>query len=147
QFIDFIANAFDQLVNFVAKNYWRWAVPCPMVIRGPSGGGVRGGPYHSQNPEAFFLHVPGIKIVRPATAYDAKGLTRAAIRDPNPVLYLEHKFLYRRIKEELPPGDWTVPIGPAAVRRKGRDVTVVTYGAMVHKALEAAAELEKDGIE
>jgi 2-oxoisovalerate dehydrogenase E1 component beta subunit len=147
QFIDFIANAFDQLVNFVAKNYWRWGVPCPMVVRGPSGGFVRGGPYHSQNPEAFFMHVPGIKIVQPATAYDAKGLLKSAIRDPNPVLYLEHKFLYRRVKEDLPPGDWTVPIGPAVVRREGRDVTVVTYGAMLHKSLEAAAELEKDGIE
>jgi 2-oxoisovalerate dehydrogenase E1 component beta subunit len=147
QFIDFIANAFDQLVNFVAKNYWRWGVPLPMVVRGPSGGGVRGGPYHSQNPEAFFFHVPGIKIVQPATAYDAKGLLKAAIRDPNPVLYLEHKFLYRRIKEELPEGDWIVPIGPAEIRRTGRDVTVVTYGAMLHKCIEAAAELEKDGVE
>jgi len=147
QFIDFIANAFDQLVNFVAKNYWRWGVPCPMVVRGPSGGGVRGGPYHSQNPESYFMHVPGIKIVQPSTAYDAKGLLKAAIRDPNPVLYLEHKYLYRRIKEDVPPGDWIVPIGPAAIRRKGRDVTIVTYGAMVHKSLEAAVELEKEGVE
>ena len=147
QFIDFIANAFDQIVNFAAKNYWRWAVPCPMVIRGPAGGGVRGGPYHSQNPEAFFMHVPGIKIVQPATAYDAKGLLKSAIRDPNPVLYLEHKYLYRRIKEDLPPGDWTVPIGPAEIRRAGRDLTIVTYGAMVHKSLEAAAELDKEGID
>jgi len=147
QFIDFIANAFDQLVNFVAKNYWRWGVATPMVVRGPSGGGVRGGPYHSQNPEAFFFHVPGLKIVQPATAYDAKGLLKSAIRDPNPVIYLEHKFLYRRIKEELPPGDWTVPIGPAVVRRPGRDFTLVTYGAMLHKSIEAASELAKDGIE
>ena len=147
QFIDFIANAFDQLVNFVAKNYWRWGVPMPMVVRGPAGGGVRGGPYHSQNPEAFFFHVPGLKIVQPATAYDAKGLLKAAIRDPNPVIYLEHKFLYRRIKEDLPDGDWIVPLGEATIRRPGRDVSIVTYGAMVHKSLEAAAELERDGVD
>jgi 2-oxoisovalerate dehydrogenase E1 component beta subunit len=147
QFIDFIANAFDQLVNFIAKNYWRWGVAVPMVVRGPAGGGVRGGPYHSQNPEAFFFHVPGIKIVQPATAYDAKGLLKAAIRDPNPVLFLEHKYLYRRIKEDLPAEDYIVPIGKAVVRRPGRDLTVITYGAMVHKSLEAAAALAGDGIE
>jgi 2-oxoisovalerate dehydrogenase E1 component beta subunit len=147
QFIDFIANAFDQLVNFVAKNHWRWGVPLPMVVRGPAGGGVRGGPYHSQNPEAFFFHVPGLKIVQPATAYDAKGLLKAAIRDPNPVLYFEHKFLYRRIKEELPADDYVVPIGRAAVRRPGRDLTVVTYGAMLYKCLDAAAALARQGVE
>jgi 2-oxoisovalerate dehydrogenase E1 component beta subunit len=147
QFIDFIANAFDQLVNFVAKNYWRWGVPVPMVVRGPAGGGVRGGPYHSQNPEAFFAHVPGLKIVQPATAYDAKGLLKSAIRDPNPVIYLEHKFLYRRVKEDLPPGDWVVPIGPAEIRRPGRDLTILTYGAMLQKSLEAADELDKEGVQ
>jgi len=117
QFIDFIANAFDQLVNFVAKSHWRWGQPMPLVVRGPSGGGVRGGPFHSQNPEGFFAHVPGLKIVQPATAYDAKGLLKAAVRDADPVLFLEHKFLYRRIKEELPAADYVVPIGKAAVRR------------------------------
>lgn len=147
QFIDFIANAFAQLVNFVAKSYWRSGVPVPMVIRGPAGAGVRGGPFHSQNVEAWFFHVPGIKIVQPATAYDAKGLLKAAIRDANPVLYLEHKLLYRRIKEELPPGDWIVPLGEAAVRRAGRDVTLVSYGAEVHKCLDAAAELAREGVE
>jgi 2-oxoisovalerate dehydrogenase E1 component beta subunit len=147
QFIDFIANAFDQLVNFAAKNYWRAGVPVPMVIRGPAGAGVRGGPFHSQNVEAWFFHVPGIKIVQPATAYDAKGLLKAAIRDANPVLYLEHKLLYRRVKEDLPPGDWIVPLGAAAVRRPGRDVTLVTYGAQVHKCLEAAAALAREGVE
>ncbi len=147
QFIDFIANAFDQLVNFAAKNHWRWGVPVPLVVRGPAGGGVRGGPYQSQCPEGWFFHVPGLKIVQPATAHDAKGLLKAAIRDPNPVLYLEHKFLYRRLKEDLPDGDWIVPLGEAAVRRPGSDLTLVTYGAMVHKCLQAAAELEKAGIE
>ena len=147
QFIDFIANAFDQLVNFIAKNYWRWGVAVPMVVRGPAGGGVRGGPYHSQNPEAFFFHVPGIKIVQPATAYDAKGLLKAAIRDPNPVLFLEHKYLYRRIKEDLPEEDYIVPIGRAALRRPGNDLTIVTYGAMLHKSLEAAEALARDGVE
>ena len=146
QFIDFIANAFDQLVNFISKNNWRWGVPLPMVVRGPAGGGVRGGPYHSQNPEAFFFHVPGLKIVQPATAHDAKGLLKAAIRDPNPVLYFEHKYLYRRIKEDLPAGDFVVPIGKAAIRRPGRDLTIVTYGAMLYKALEAADELAKQGV-
>jgi 2-oxoisovalerate dehydrogenase E1 component beta subunit len=118
QFADFISCAFDQIVNFAAKCRYRWGAPVPMVLRAPSGGGIHGGPYHSQNPEAFFFHVPGIKIVQPATAYDAKGLLKAAIRDPNPVLYLEHKFLYRRIKEELPGGDWTVPIGCAGSRSR-----------------------------
>ena len=113
----------------------------PLVVRGPSGGGVRGGPFHSQNPEAFFLHVPGLKIVQPATAYDAKGLLKAAIRDPDPVLYLEHKLLYRRVKEELPDGDYEVPIGKAEVRRRGQDLTLVTYGAMLQKTLEAAERL------
>jgi len=147
QFIDFIANAFDQLVNFVAKSHWRWGQPMPMVVRGPSGGGVRGGPFHSQNPEGWFHHVPGLKIVQPATAHDAKGLLKAAIRDPDPVLYLEHKFLYRRIKEELPEEDYEVPLGKAAVRRHGHDLTMVTYGAMVHRCLEAAERLAENGVE
>ena len=147
QFIDFIANAFDQLVNMVAKSHWRWGQPMPLVVRGPSGGGVRGGPFHSQCPEGWFAHVPGLKIVQPATAYDAKGLLKAAIRDPDPVLYLEHKLLYRRIKEDLPGEDYAVPIGRAVVRREGRDVAILTYGAMVHRSLEAAELLAQRGLE
>src|SRR5512141_2899318 len=108
QFMDFLPCAFNQLVNMVAKSHYRWNAPTPLVIRGPSGGGVHGGPFHSQNPEAYFTHPPGLKVVAPATAYDAKGLIKAAIRDNNPVLFLEHKFLYRRIKEELPADDYTV---------------------------------------
>jgi 2-oxoisovalerate dehydrogenase E1 component beta subunit len=147
QFIDFISCAFDMITNFAAKSRYRTGVGVPLVIRGPSGGGVHGGPFHSQNPEAYFAHTPGLKVVQPATAYDAKGLIKAAIRDDDPVLFFEHKFLYRRIKEELPPGDWIVPIGKAAVRREGRDVSVITYGAMVWAALEAAKTLEAEGID
>jgi 2-oxoisovalerate dehydrogenase E1 component beta subunit len=147
QFIDFIAVAFNQLVNFAAKNYWRWGVPLPMVIRGPAGAGVRAGAFHSQSVEAYFAHVPGLKVVQPATASDAKGLLKAAIRDPNPVIFLEHKALYRRVKDEIPAGDFVVPIGPAIVRRPGRDVTLVSYGAMLHKCLDAAAALAEDGVE
>jgi 2-oxoisovalerate dehydrogenase E1 component beta subunit len=147
QFADFISCGFDQITNFAAKCRYRWGAPVPMVIRGPSGGGVHGGPFHSQNPEMYFVHTPGLKVVCPSTAYDAKGLIKAAIRDNDPVLYFEHKFLYRRIKEELPAEDFTVPIGKAAVRRKGRDISVITYGAMVYIALDAAKELEKEGID
>jgi 2-oxoisovalerate dehydrogenase E1 component beta subunit len=147
QFMDFIGCAFNQIVNMVAKAHFRWGVPAPLVLRGPSGGGVHGGPFHSQNPEAWFTHVPGLKVVCPATAYDAKGLIKSAIRDNNPVVFFEHKFLYRRIKEELPADDYTVPLGKARVAREGRDVSVITYAAMVHTALEAAVQLAKDGIE
>jgi pyruvate/2-oxoglutarate/acetoin dehydrogenase E1 component len=147
QFIDFISCAFDMITNFAAKSRYRTGVGVPLVIRGPSGGGVHGGPFHSQNPEAYFAHTPGLKIVQPATAYDAKGLIKAAIRDEDPVLFFEHKFLYRRIKEELPAGDYVVPIGKAIVRRPGRDLTIVTYGAMVWTALDAAKTLEAEGID
>jgi 2-oxoisovalerate dehydrogenase E1 component beta subunit len=147
QFIDFIACCFNQITNFVAKSHYRWGAPVPMVIRGPSGGGVHGGPFHSQNPEMYFVHTPGLKVVYPSTAYDAKGLLKSAIRDNNPVLFFEHKFLYRRIKEELPEEDYTVPIGKAIVRREGSDLTIVTYAAMVHTSLDAAAALAKEGIE
>ena len=147
QFIDFISCAFDQITNFAAKSRYRWGAGVPMVIRGPSGGGVHGGPFHSQNPEMHYVHTPGIKVVAPSTAYDAKGLIKAAIRDEDPVLFLEHKFLYRRIKEDLPQEDYVVPIGKAAIRRYGRDLTVLTYGAMVYIALEAAEVLEKEGID
>ncbi|MFY9530870.1 MAG: alpha-ketoacid dehydrogenase subunit beta [Candidatus Acidiferrales bacterium] len=146
QFIDFIACCFNQVTNFVAKSHYRWGAPVPLVLRGPSGGGVHGGPFHSANPEMYFVHTPGLKVVYPSTAYDAKGLLKSAIRDNNPVLFFEHKFLYRRIKEELPTGDYTVPLGKAIVRREGRDLTIVTYAAMAHTSLEAAAELEKEGI-
>jgi pyruvate/2-oxoglutarate/acetoin dehydrogenase E1 component len=146
QFMDFIACGFDQIVNMAAKIHYRWGPAVPLVIRGPSGAGVHGGPYHSQSNEMWFVHTPGLKVVMPATAYDAKGLIKAAIRDDNPVIFYEHKFLYRRIKEDVPEGDYVVPIGKAAVRREGKDISVITYGAMVWTALEAAQELEKEGI-
>jgi 2-oxoisovalerate dehydrogenase E1 component beta subunit len=147
QFIDFIACCFNQVTNFVAKSHYLWGAPVPMVIRGPSGGGVHGGPFHSANPEMYFVHTPGLKVVYPSTAYDAKGLLKSAIRDNNPVLFFEHKFLYRRVKEEIPEGDYTVPIGKAVVRREGRDLTIASYAAMAHTSLEAAAQLATEGIE
>jgi 2-oxoisovalerate dehydrogenase E1 component beta subunit len=147
QFIDFIACCFNQVTNFVAKSHYRWGAPVPMVLRGPSGGGVHGGPFHSANPEMYFVHTPGLKVVYPSTAHDAKGLLKSAIRDNNPVLFFEHKFLYRRIKEELPVGEFTVPLGKAVVRREGSDLTILSYAAMMYTALDAAAELAKEGIE
>lgn len=143
QFIDFITCGFDQIVNMASKYYWRSGIPVPMVIRGPSGGGTKGGPFHSASPEAWFFHVPGIKVVAPSTAYDAKGLLKAAIRDNNPVLFLEHKLLYRlpELREELPAEDYIVPIGKAITRRSGEDMTILTYGAMVHTCLKAAQTL------
>jgi pyruvate/2-oxoglutarate/acetoin dehydrogenase E1 component len=146
QFMDFIACGFDQIVNMAAKIHYRWGPAVPLVIRGPSGAGVHGGPYHSQSNEMWFVHTPGLKVVVPSTARDAKGLIKASIRDDNPVIFYEHKFLYRRIKDDVPEEDYTVPIGKAAVRREGTDIAVVTYGAMVWTALEAAAELDKEGI-
>ncbi|HEY7825247.1 MAG TPA: alpha-ketoacid dehydrogenase subunit beta [Candidatus Acidoferrales bacterium] len=147
QFIDFIACCFNQVTNFVAKSHYLWGAPVPLVLRGPSGGGVHGGPFHSANPEMYFVHTPGLKVIYPSTAYDAKGLLKSAIRDNNPVLFFEHKYLYRRIKEEVPPGDYTVPIGKAAVRREGRDLTILSYAAMVHTAMEAAGRLADEGID
>jgi len=147
QFIDFIACCFNQVTNFVAKSHYRWGAPVPLVLRGPSGGGVHGGPFHSANPEMYFVHTPGLKVVYPSTAYDAKGLLKSAIRDNNPVLFFEHKFLYRRIKEDIPRSDYTVPIGKAVVRREGHDLTIVSYAAAAHTSLEAAAALAKDRIE
>jgi 2-oxoisovalerate dehydrogenase E1 component beta subunit len=146
QFLDFITCGYDILVNFAAMNSYLFGRACPMVVRGPAGGGTHGGPYHSINPEGMFLNRPGLKIVAPATAYDAKGLLKAAIRDDNPVLYIEHKYLYRRIKENLPDEDYLVPIGKANIRRKGKDLTIVTWGAMLYIALEAADDLAKDGV-
>jgi 2-oxoisovalerate dehydrogenase E1 component beta subunit len=150
QFMDFLPCAFNQITNMVAKAHYRWDAPAPLVIRGPSGGGVHGGPFHSQNPEAYFTHTPGLKVVCPATAYDAKGLIKSAIRDNNPVIFFEHKYLYRRIKEQLPEGsasDFVVPIGKGRIAREGRDVSVITYASMLYVALEAAEILHKEGIE
>ncbi|HEV2493025.1 MAG TPA: alpha-ketoacid dehydrogenase subunit beta [Terriglobia bacterium] len=146
QFMDFIACGFDQIVNMAAKIHYRWGPAVPLVIRGPSGAGVHGGPYHSQSNEMWFVHTPGLKVVAPSTAYDAKGLIKASIRDDNPVIFYEHKFLYRRIKDEVPDDDYLVPLGKAAVRREGSNISVITYGAMVWTALDAAKELEKEGI-
>ena len=144
QFIDFIANAYDILTNYVATARYRAMLPCPMVVRGPSGGYVRGGPFHSQNPEAGFIHTPGLKVAYPATAEDAKGLLKSAIRDEDCVLFFEHKYLYRRIKGTMPSGDHLVPLGKARVAREGRDLSIVTYAATVWKALEAAEALERE---
>jgi 2-oxoisovalerate dehydrogenase E1 component beta subunit len=168
QFIDFISCAFNQIVNFAGPNHYRWGQQVPLVIRGPAGGNVHGSAFHSQNPESYFQHTPGLKIVAPATVADAYGLLKSAIRDPNPVLYFEHKFLYRRIKEELPQasrtgvagaaagaqgeaatvgGDGLVPLGKARLARPGRDLSVISYGAMLHVALEAAERLAAEGID
>jgi 2-oxoisovalerate dehydrogenase E1 component beta subunit len=146
QFIDFIACGFNQIVNYAAKSRYRWGGGVPIVIRGPAGAGVHGGPFHSQSPESYFMNVPGLKIVAPATPTDAKGLMLAAIRDPDPVIFLEHKFLYRRLKEEVPEGDYTTPIGEARIARAGEDVSIITYGAMVHASLEAAELVAQEGI-
>src|ERR671932_2271011 len=144
QFIDFVANAYDMLTNYVATARYRAFLPCPMVVRGPSGGYVRGGPFHSQNPEAGFVHTPGLKVVYPSTAEDAKGLMKAAIRDEDCVLFFEHKYLYRRIKGTMPVGDHVVPIGKARVAREGTDLSIITYAATVWKALEAAERLQQE---
>ncbi|MGZ8429478.1 MAG: alpha-ketoacid dehydrogenase subunit beta [Candidatus Deferrimicrobiaceae bacterium] len=146
QFIDFISCGFDQIVNMAATLRYRHGgqTACPIVIRGPCGAGVHGGLYHSQNPEAWFFHVPGLKIVAPSTAYDAKGLLKAAVRDDDPVIYLEHKFLYRRIKEDLPEEEYVVPIGKAALRREGKDISVITYGPPMHAAVKAAKDMASE---
>jgi len=149
QFADFISCAFDQIVNQAATLRYRYGgrASVPIVVRAPSGGNVGGGLYHSQNPEAWFIHRPGLKVVAPSTAYDAKGLLKAAIRDDNPVIYFEHKYLYRRAKGPVPEGDEIVPIGVAANRREGNDATLLTYGAMVVPSLEAADRLSTEGVE
>jgi 2-oxoisovalerate dehydrogenase E1 component beta subunit len=147
QFMDFISSAHSQIVQILAKSNYRWGAPAPLVLRGPSGGGVSGGPFHSQNPEMFYVHTPGLKVICPATARDAKGLIKSAIRDNNPVLFFEHKYLYRRVKEELPTEDYTVEIGKARIHREGKHVSVITYAAMVYVAEEAAHILAKEGIE
>lgn len=147
QFADFVANAFNQIVNNVAKFHYRTGLPVPMVIRLPAGGGVHGGPFHSVNPESWFLNVPGLKIVAPSTPADAKGLIKSAIRDQNPVLFLEHKYLYRHLKADVPDGDVVVPIGSADVKRAGSDITVLTYHTGVQWALGAADALAREGVE
>ena len=147
QFSDFMACGFDQITNFAAKCRYRWGGSVPMVIRAPAGGGIHGGPFHSQNPEMPYVHTPGLKVVQPATAYDAKGLIKASIRDNDPVIFLEHKNLYRSIKEDLPEDDYLVELSKAAVRREGSDLSIITYGWMVHVALKAAEQLAEESID
>jgi 2-oxoisovalerate dehydrogenase E1 component beta subunit len=146
QFADFISCAWDHLVTVAAKQRYRAGTPVPITVRLPSGGGFSGGPFHSQNPESSFAHIPGLKVVCPATPADAKGLLIEAIQDPNPVLYFEHKHLYRRIKDEVPDERYTVPFGEARIHREGDDLTLVTWGAMVYTADEAAQQLEGEDI-
>jgi 2-oxoisovalerate dehydrogenase E1 component beta subunit len=146
QFADFVSCAWDQLVTVSAKQFYRAGTPVPIVVRLPSGGGFSGGPFHSQNPESSFAHIPGLKIVCPATPADAKGLIASSIEDANPVLYFEHKHLYRRIKDEVPDERYTVPFGQARIHREGDDITVVTWGAMVYTADEAANALAEEDV-
>lgn len=148
QFADFVTCGFNQIVTNAAKTHYRWHLPVPMVVRLPSGGYIHGGPYHSTNPEGWFFHVPGLKIVAPSTPHDAKGLMKAAVRDNNPVLFFEYKYLYRRIKGEVPDEDYVIEIGKADVKRNGSDVVIFTYGSTVHHSLEAAEIVAKeDGLE
>jgi len=146
QFADFISCAWDHLVTVAAKQRYRAGTPVPITVRLPSGGGFSGGPFHSQNPESSFAHIPGLKVVCPATPADAKGLLIEAIQDPNPVLYFEHKHLYRRIKDEVPEERYTVPFGEARLHREGDDISLITWGAMVYTADEAAQKLEEEGL-
>src|SRR5256884_1907272 len=141
QFIDFIVCAFNQITNVVAKGHYLWNAPAPMVVRGPSGGGVHGGPFHSANPEMYFVHTPGLKVIYPSPPYDAKGLLKAAVRDNNPVLFFEHKFLYRRIKGEVPAADYTVPIGKAVVRREGRHLRSEEHTSELQSRLHLVCRL------
>src|SRR5262249_11753197 len=145
QFIDFIACAFDQIVNYAAKCHYRWGIQMPCGFRGPTGGGLHDGPYPSQTPEAWFAHTPGLKVVLPSTARDAKGLLLASIRDNNPIVFLENKFLYRHYREDVPEGDHAVPIGLAALRTIGADLSIISYGAAVHLCVEVARLLEAEG--
>jgi 2-oxoisovalerate dehydrogenase E1 component beta subunit len=147
QFADFISCGWDHLVTVAAKQRWRAGTPVPITVRLPSGGGFSGGPFHSQNPESSFAHIPGLKCVCPATPEDAKGLLISAIEDPNPVLYFEHKHLYRRIKGEVPDERYATPLGVARVHREGTDVSVITWGAMVHTADQAASRLDDVSVE
>ncbi len=146
QFADFVSDAFTQVVNVAAKFHWRTGAPLPLVIRMPYGGDIKGGPFHSQCMEAWFAHTPGLKVVAPAFAADAKGLLRAAIRDPNPVMYFEHKHLYRYLREEVPSGDYATPIGQARIVRRGEGLSLFSYGWMLHKCLAAADAAQREGI-
>jgi 2-oxoisovalerate dehydrogenase E1 component beta subunit len=146
QFADFISCAWDHLVTVAAKQRYRAGTPVPITVRLPSGGGFSGGPFHSQNPESSFAHIPGLKVVCPATPADAKGLLIEAIQDPNPVLYFEHKHLYRRIKDEVPEERYTIPFGAARLHREGEDISLITWGAMVYTADEAAQKLQDEGV-
>lgn len=146
QFADFISTGFDAIVQFAATNHYRWGQPVPITIRAPAGGGLRAGPFHSQSNEAWFVHTPGLKVVAPATPADARGLLLSAIRDPNPVIYYEFKYLYRSLKGQTPDGETgLIPIGQAALRREGEELSIITYGAMVHEALAAADDLARSG--
>ena len=149
QFIDFISAGFDMLTNYAAKCRYRWGAGIAAVFRGPCGSGTRSGPFHSINAESFFLNTAGLKVVEPSTAYDAKGLIKAAIRDPDPVIFFEHKKLYRlpRLREDLPTDDYIVEIGKARTAREGRDLSIITFGAQVLTALDAAEELEREGLD
>lgn len=147
QFADFISCAFDQIVTVAAKNHYRWGAKTPIVIRAPFGGNIHGGPFHSQCPEPWFMNVPGLKMVAPSDPYDAKGLLKAAIRDDDPVLYFEHKYLYRRIRGNIPEDDYIVPIGKSKIVKEGKDISIITYAAMVYVALEAAKTLVSEGID
>lgn len=149
QFMDFVSCGFDQLTNFAAKCHYRWGAEVPIVVRGPGGGLVGGGPFHSQSVEMYFVKTPGLKVVAPSTAGDAKVLLKAAIRDPNPTLFIEHKALYRApaLREALPGPDVVGELGKAAVRRDGDDLAMLTYGAMVHRCLEAAEQLASEGVQ
>lgn len=147
QFMDFVTNAFNQIVNFVAKNRYRWGAANPMVIRGPIGAGTRSGPYHSVSPEMWFVHTAGLITIAPSTAADAYGLLKSAVRADDPVMFLEYKFLYRRVEDDIPDGETLVPIGKGAIRRPGRDLTIVSFGSQVYTCLDAAKELEKVGID
>ena len=146
QFMDFISPAYDVLTNYIATSLYRGAGPLPLVVRGPVGGGNRGGPFHSQNVEAYFFHTPGLKVVAPATPYDAKGLLKSAIRDNNPVVFLEHKKTYRLVRGDVPEEEYVLPIGEAEVKRPGQNITVVSYGLMIHYCLEAAEQLAAEGV-
>lgn len=147
QFADFITTAFDSIVQYAATNHYRWQAAIPWVIRAPADGGIRSGPFHSQNPEAWFVHTPGLKVVAPGTPADAKGLLIAAIRDNNPVIYLESKTLYRSLKGYVPPGEYIVPIGQANLARRGEDLSIITYGTQLQEALSAAERLAGEGIQ
>ena len=146
QFMDFVTCGFNQIVNVAATTAYRWGIGVPMVVRGPSGGGVGANPFHSRNSEAWFAHASGVKVVCPAFPADAKGLMTASIRDNNPVVFYEHKGLYRKIKEEVPEGEYIIPLGKAKVVREGKNATIVAYGSAVHFALSAAEELSKEGV-